>query len=296
MTRGGGNWIIPSLIAMAIIQFFPGILSLLMGFTNLGVTNIRNLSNVKFIGLANFVRIFTKGTPEGNSFMTALAGTLLYTVFSAVLGYLLGLGLALLLNLDFPGRSIIRALMIVPWIVPNVVSAFIWRLIFLSEYGVLNKVLRSLGLIHQNIVFLMNELALPSLIVAHVWSALPFMMLSILAGLQTIPNELYEACKIDGGNVFQRFRYVTMPGISIISAMVFLLSFIRGTGEFTLPFVMFGTSPPPGMADLVSVLVYRTAFNSWEFARGAAMSTIILVIMMLFAIIYMRGTILRKKG
>jgi multiple sugar transport system permease protein len=297
MSRGGASWIIPALVAMSIIQFFPGILSILMGFTNLGVTNIRNIGAVKFVGLTNFARIFTAGTPEGNSFMTALFGTLLYTFCSAVLGYLLGLGLALLLNQDFPGRSIIRAVMIVPWIVPNVVSAFIWRIMYLSDYGIINKILRGAGLLSQNqsVFFLINELALPSLIVAHLWSALPFMMISILAGLQTIPSELYEACKIDGGNVFHRFRHITMPGISTISAMIFLLSFIRGSGEFTLPYTLYANSAPYGMADLVSVLIYRTSFSAWEFGRGAAMSTVILVVMMVFAVIYMRATVLRRK-
>ncbi|MCL2320175.1 MAG: sugar ABC transporter permease [Treponema sp.] len=295
MSRGGGTWIIPALIAMSIIQFFPGFLSIIMGFTNLGVTNIRNIGGVKFIGLTNFVRVFTAGTAEGNAFLTSMMGTLVYTFCSAVFGYLLGLGLALLLNQEFPGRSIVRALMIVPWIVPNVVSAFIWRLLYMSEYGVINKVLRKTGLIQHNIVFLINELALPSLIVAHIWSALPFMMISLLAGLQTIPHELYEACKIDGGNVFHRFRHVTMPGIALISTMIFLLSFIRGSGEFTLPYVLYGNAPPPGMANLISVLVYQTSFAAWEFGRGAAMSTVILIIMMFFAIIYMRATVLRKK-
>jgi ABC-type sugar transport system permease subunit len=295
MTGGGGYWVVPALSAMAIIQFAPGILSVLMGFTNLGVTNISNIGNVKFVGLENFFRIFTAGTAEGNAFLGSMIGTMLYTFFSAVFGYLLGLGLALLLNQDFPGRSIVRALMIVPWIVPNVVSAFIWRLMYLSDYGIINKLLRHNGLIKENIFFLLNEMALPSLIVAHIWGSLPFMMISILAGLQTIPYELYEACKIDGGNVFQRFRHITLPGISTISAMIFLLSFIRGSGEFTLPFVMYGRSTPSGMADLVSVLIYRTSFAAWEFGRGAAMSTMILLVMMVFAVFYMRVTVQRRR-
>jgi multiple sugar transport system permease protein len=166
---------------------------------------------------------------------------------------------------------------------------------YMSDYGIINKILRHNGLIKENIFFLLNEMALPSLIVAHIWGSLPFMMISILAGLQTIPYELYEACKIDGGNVFQRFRHITIPGISTISAMIFLLSFIRGTGEFTLPFVMYGRSTPSGMADLLSVLIYRTSFAAWELGRGAAMSTVILFVMMVFAIFDMRVTVQRRK-
>lgn len=295
-SSGGAAWIMPSLIAMAVIQFAPGIISILMGFTNLGVTNINNIASVQSVGLDNFARIFTPGTAEGNHFLNSLVGTLLYTFFSTFFGYLLALGLALLLNVPFKGRAIVRSLMIVPWIVPNVVAAFIWRLMYMSDYGIINKILRGLGLIEENIFFLLNEMALPSLIVAHIWSALPFMMISILAGLQTIPGELYEACKIDGGNVFQRFRHITMPGISTISAMVVLLSFIRGTGEFTLPFVMYGRSTPSGMADLLSVLIYRTSFTAWEFGRGAAMSTVILLVMMVFAVFYMRATMKKERG
>ena len=296
MNAGGAAWIMPALIAMAIIQFAPGIISILMGFTNLGVTNINNLNDVQMVGLDNFGRLFTKGTAEGNHFLNSLVGTLLYTFLSTFFGFALALGLALLLNVPFKGRAIVRSLMIVPWIVPNVVSAFIWRLMYLSDYGIINKILRSWGLIEENIFFLLNEMALPSLVVAHIWSALPFMMISILAGLQTIPAELYEACQIDGGNVFQRFRHITLPGISTISAMVILLSFIRGTGEFTLPFVMYGRSTPSGMADLLSVLIYRTSFTSWEFGRGAAMSTVILLVMMVFAVFYMRFSMKKEEG
>ncbi len=116
-----------------------------------------------------------------------------------------------------------------------------------------------------------------------------------LAALQTISEELYEACKIDGGNVFQRFLYITVPGIKNVSVMIVLLSFIKGAGEFTLPYVMYGRSAPPGKANLISILVYQTSFQTWEFGQGAAMSGVVLVIMLLLAILYMRLAMQEEK-
>lgn len=278
----------PALLSMTIIQFTPGFLSILMGFTNLGVKNITNILSVDFVGVHNFTEIFRKGTLSGNQFLNSLFGTLEYTFLSTIVTFVLGLILALLLNQNFRGRALIRALLIIPWIVPGVVSAFIWRLMFLTDYGVINKLLRTWGIIDQNIFFLSDSKSMACLIVAHVWGNLPFVMISLLAALQTIPGDLYEACKIDGGNFFQRFWYITLPGIKNVSVMMVLLSFIKGAGEFTLPFVMYGRSTPPGKANLISVLVYQTSFSSWQFGQGAAMSTVILVIMMAIAVIYMR--------
>lgn len=281
-------WILPALVSMSIIQFLPGAISILMGFTNLGVRNITNILSTDFTGLHNFMEIFKKGTVVGNQFTISLLGTLEYTFFATLITFLFGLGLALLLNQEFPGRAFIRAALIVPWIVPGVVSAFIWRLMFLSDYGIINKLLRHGGFIKDNIFWLLEDKALFSLMIAHLWSNLPFVMISILAALQTIPEELYEACKIDGGNVFQRFVYISLPGIKNVSTMIVLLSFIKGAGEFTLPYVMYGRSAPPGKANLISILIYQTSFQTWEFGKGAAMSTVILVIMLVIAIFYMR--------
>lgn len=287
-------WIVPALIAMLLVQFLPGFFSIGMSFTDLGVTNLRELSKVNFVGLKNFLNIFKAGTTAGNQFATSLLGTIEYTLICSILGYLLGLGQALLMNQRFKGRGIVRALLLVPWIVPNVVAAFIWRLMYMSDYGIINKVLRALHLIETNVMWLSDKYALGALIVAHLWSSLPFAMLSILAGLQTIPLEQYEACKIDGGNAFQRFWYITLPGIKNISVILILLTFIRGSGEFTLPYVMYGRSVPSGKANLISVLIYQTSFQTWDLGTGAAMSTVVLAIMMVFAGIYIRATTKRE--
>ena len=286
--KRGFVWIVPALIAMIFVQFLPGFFSIGMSFTDLGVTNVRDLSQVDFVGFENFSNIFRQGTTAGNQFLTSLLGTIEYTLICSILGYLLGLGAALLMNQKFRGRGMVRALLLVPWIVPNVVAAFIWRLMFMSDYGIINKVLRFFHLIDANIMWLSDRYALGALIVAHLWSSLPFAMLSILAGLQTIPAEQYEACKIDGGNALQRLRYITLPGIKNISIILILLTFIRGSGEFTLPYVMYGRSVPSGKANLISVLIYQTSFQTWDLGAGAAMSTVVLVIMMIFASIYLR--------
>ncbi|MGI6725605.1 MAG: carbohydrate ABC transporter permease [Christensenellales bacterium] len=289
------RWITPALISMMLVQFLPGFFSIFMSFTDLGVTNLRELEKVNFVGIKNFQNIFTPGTTSGNQFIPSLLGTVEYTFICAIVGYSLGLGAALLMNQNFRGRGLVRALLLVPWIVPNVVSAFIWRLMFMSDYGVINKILRFFHITETNIIWLSEKYALFALIVAHTWSALPFAMLYILAGLQTIPQEQYEACKIDGGNAFQRFRYITIPGIRNISIILLLLTFIRGSGEFTLPYAMYGSSVPAGKANLISVLIYQTSFQTWDLGAGAAMSTVVLIIMMILAIFYLKAVSSRKN-
>ena len=112
-------WIVPALIAMLLVQFLPGFFSIGMSFTDLGVTNLRELSKVNFVGMKNFLNIFKAGKTAGNQFATSLLGTIEYTLICSILGYLLGLGQALLMNQRFKGRGIVRALLLVPWIVPN---------------------------------------------------------------------------------------------------------------------------------------------------------------------------------
>lgn len=296
MTEKNKNvvWIVPALMAMVLVQFLPGFFSIGMSFTDLGVSNLRDLSKVNWVGLKNFANIFKEGTTAGRQFTTSLIGTIEYTFICSLLSYVLGLGAALLMNQKFVGRSVVRTLLIVPWIVPNVVAAFIWRMMYMSDYGVINKILRYFNLIETNIMWMSEKYALGALIVAHIWSSLPFSMISILAGLQTIPTDQYEACRIDGGNVFHQFRYITLPGIANISLIMILLSFIRGSGEFTLPYVMYGRSVPSGKANLISVLIYQTSFQTWDLGAGAAMSTVVLGIMMIFAVIYIRATINEK--
>jgi multiple sugar transport system permease protein len=269
------------------IQFIPGILSVIMSFTNLDVQYIRRPFDASFVELQNYFQIFKPGTASGNGFIPALLVTLRFTFTATTVGYCLGLGAALLLNQNFPGRNIIRALMIVPWMVPSIVSAFIWRMMFLRDYGIVNKVLMAIGLAAENKFWLLGDRALFVLIIARLWSSFPFVMISVLAALQTIPGDFYEAAKIDGANIWQRFFHITLPGIAPVSKVIVILQFIWASGEFTLPFAIFLQSPPRE-ANLISVLIYQNSFKLWDFGKGAAMSTVMLVVMMILAVIYMR--------
>lgn len=288
-------WILPAMICMSVIQFLPGILSIVIGFTNLDVKYIRKPFESDFIGFENFSSIFQSGTAIGNSFLDSLLVTLLFTFLSCVLGYLLGLGAALLLNKEFKFRAVFRALLIIPWMVPSVVSAFIWRLIFLKDYGILNKILVGLGVIDEGVFWLLGKNAFITIVVARVWSSFPFIMISLLAALQTIPHDQYEAAKIDGAGTWQQFWYITLPGIAPVSKVLALLQVIWGMGEFTIPYIMFAQAPPVE-ANLLSVMIYQNAFRTWDFGGGAAISTVTLVIMLIFAMIYMRMVLNQEEN
>jgi multiple sugar transport system permease protein len=160
----------------------------------------------------------------------------------------------------------------------------VWRVLLLQEWGIINQILTKLGLMHEKVTWL-SSLAMFSLILVRIWTVFPFVMITLLAGLQTINPEEYEAAQIDGANAIQRFRYITLPGISIVSKIMLLLLFIWGTGEFNAPYILFDKSPPQS-AMLLSVHIYKYSFDMWDFAHGTAMSTVMLIIMFSFASIY----------
>lgn len=286
-------WILPALLAMTIIQFIPGIFAVIMGFTKMNVNYIQNLFSVPWAGFENFRTIFTPGNPIGSNFLAALVVTLKFTVLSTIIIYLLGLFGSLILNVKFPGRTLVRALFLIPWIVPSVVSNQIWRMMFLKDFGIINKLLMNVGLIKENIYWLFGDNALWSMIIARAWSSFPFIAISLLAALQTIPSEIYESAKIDGADKVQRFRYITFPGIATISKVSILLLAIWGSSEFNTPFILFSMTPPPA-ATTLSILIYKNAFQLWDFGMGSAMGTILLCVMMVIAIAYMRLTITKK--
>ncbi len=233
--------------------------------------------------LQNFARLFSD-----QFFLSALAHTFVYAAIALTIEFLLGLGLALLLDTHIRGRGAFRALLLVPMMLSPVVVGVVWRLMLNSNFGAVNGTLKSFGLNTESLTWTASpKLAMASVIVADVWQWTPFVFLILLAGLQAIPQEPYEAALIDGSSAWQTFRHVTLPLLKPAILIALLLRTMDLLRVFDHIFIL--TEGGPGFAtETLSLYIYRTAFRFSNFGYAAAMSFVLLGITNLISLGYMR--------
>ena len=233
-------------------------------------------------GFGNYVRAL------GDEFVWHAGGvTALYALGTILPAFLIGLGLALLLNRDFPGRRWLRSLMLLPWAVPGVVAAigFLWM--FDGAFGVVNAGLRALGLPGDIAWFVREDTALAAVILPTVWKCFPFFALTLLAALQAIPQELYEAARVDGASARAAFRYVTWPGLRGAAALALILQTLWVVKEFDIVWTTTAGGPSRATQTL-SLLVYEEAFQFFRFGPAAAIGMLLLVVCATLSLAAMR--------
>ncbi len=220
-----------------------------------------------------------------------LKRTIFFTGATVAIEFPLALGLALMLNEPLRGRAIYRALMLVPWVMPNVVAAIIWKWIYSPDFGLLNYGLWKLSLIHSYISFLGDpHRAMPSVIAVSVWKGLPFSAVVLLAGLQAVPGDLQEAATLDGANAWHRFRDVTIPHLLPIIVVVLVLRTVWTFNSFDLVYVL--TAGGPGWTtQLLSIYVYLSSFQYQQLGYGAAMAVTMLLALAIPASLFVRRTL-----
>src|SRR6185503_2642288 len=232
-------------------------------------------------GLGNFTRLFSD-----NFFWTAMAHTFVYAFAAVACEFLLGLGLALLLNNQIRGRGFFRAGLLVPMMLPTVVVGVVWRLMLNSNFGAINGTLKSAGINTTGLTWTSSPgLAMLSVIAVDVWQWTPFMFLILLAGLQAIPQEPYEAALMDGSSSWQTFRHVTLPLLKPAILVALLLRTMDLLRVFDHVFIL--TEGGPGFAtEMLSLYIYRTAFRFSDFGYAAAMSFVLLLITNIISAFY----------
>ncbi|OLF06804.1 ABC transporter permease [Actinophytocola xinjiangensis] len=270
--------VLPGLALLLAIVLYPLIAALVTAFFEQSLV----LPGRTFAGTANIASVL-----EGD-FLQLLNQTLWFTVGATVLPFAVGLGLALALNTGIRGQRVLRGVLLVPWLVPGVVVSFLWLWIFNSNYGVLNGVLQSLGLIDSPQAWLSQETsAMVALIIAKTWTSFPWVMVMLLAGLQTVPPELHEAAKVDGAGTIRRFFSVTVPHLRGIISVVLLLEFIWNFQHFDIIWVMTGGGPA-GTTRTFAVAVYETAFHGLDLGKAGAIGLLWMVLLMLLVTVYVR--------
>lgn len=274
----------PMFAYLLIVLIIPVCWGLYISFTDKMIG-----SQGHFVGLKNYINLSKNG-----SFRNAVGNTVVYTVFSILGKLVFGLIMALVLNFQFKGRNVARALMIIPWTLPNIVAVLNWRWIFSDTGGVANYLLTRMGLIDRNLIWLGNAtLAMVAVLVANIWRGSPFFGISILARLQTIPKDYYEAAELDGAGVFQKFFYVTLPEIMDVILLTMLVSTIWTINEFESVWLLTGGGPS-GATEVIGVFSYRTAMTNMQLGMAVAVSVLAMPVLLVLISIVSRKML--KQG
>ena len=260
----GWAFMLPAAVLLLLFLTYPRGLGTWLGFTDAKIGRAG-----EWIGLDNFSFLVTDSVTQ-----LALFNTLFYTVVASILKFMLGLWLAILLNKNLPFKTFFRAVVLLPWIVPTALSAIAFWWIYDSQFSVISWVLMKLGIINVYIDFLGDPWnARFSTIVANVWRGIPFVAISLLAGLQTISPSYYEASAIDGATPWQQFRFVTLPLLTPIIAVVMTFSVLFTFTDFQLIYVLT-RGGPLNATHLMATLAFQRAISGGALAEGAAIATL----------------------
>jgi multiple sugar transport system permease protein len=284
-------WLIaPAAVFMVLVHLIPAAGGFLLSFKRLNTFTFSRLFDAPWAGLENYRSIlFDAGNPLRDGFFGAVQNTAVYTFWTVGLTLGGGLAVALLLNRPMRGIRLVRTLMLTPWIVPSFVVAVLWQFMWQSDVGIVNKVLVDYtGILGHRPIWLLGPNSMWAIVIPSVWRGLPFAMLIFLAGLQAMPAELHEAAAIDGAGPWRRFRYITLPLLRPLIAVQLLFSVIYAAYQFAIPEIMLGTNPGPD-ADLMMTLIYRQSFSNNLFGFGAAASTLLMLLMLVWVGIWYRA-------
>lgn len=279
--RVGLYMMLPSAAALLAVSLYPLLYGIYLSFWN---TNLVNKWD--FVGLKYYIEYLTK--PE---FYDRLWLTFRFTFFVVVGHIVLGMIIAVMLNKrNVKGMTVFRAIMILPWLIPEVVIGNIWKWIFNPNYGLLNNFLAVLGVEGtQNMLWLSSvTMALPSVIFVCIWKGYPMIMMMSLAGLQSIPDELIEAAQVDGASRWQVFRHVTLPNLLPVVLFIFIIDTVWWFKHFNLVWVLTAGGPA-GATNLLSVEIYNKAFGSFQWGRASALAVLVMIICFILGAIYRRA-------
>ena len=276
--------LIPALSVLALVFIYPIVRAFSL---SLFTKNLATELQPQFSSLDNYVRMFADGR-----FWQSTINTSIFTIATVPLELLLGLGIALVLNQSFKGRGIVRTIAIIPWALPTAVMGLAWAWIFNDEFGAINDILQRLGSIDTGINWLgQPTLAMIALIVADVWKTTPFIGIILLAGLQSISLDLYEAHALDGANSWQSFKSITLPLIMPQILIALLFRFAQAFGLFDLVQVMTGGGPA-GATETVSLYIYTTVMRYLDFGYGAAL--VVVTFLLLVSVVALVALLLSR--
>lgn len=275
-------YITPSFLLLGFVVIYPFVYNLVISFSNMSLTHFRDW---KFIGLAQYLTVFSEPV-----FYILFLKTVLWTVVNLIFHVGIGVSLALLLNRPLPGRALFRTLLVLPWAMPQYITALTWRGMFLYEYGSVNLILQQI--LHlPKVEWLSDPLgAYAAATITNIWLGFPFMMVIALGGLQSIPKEFYEAAKVDGASAWQQFWTITAPLLKPVMVPAITLGVIWTFNNFNVIWLVSEAGKPADSTHILVSFVYRQAFNYYRYGYAAALSLVIFAILLLFSVRFIKQT------
>ena len=280
--------LLPALLLLLVFTFYPFFRGVVMAFQNYVLFD---LTNVRFIGFENFRNAFNDAR-----FLRALENSAYWVFISLTLQFLIGLGLALLLRKMFRGRGVYQGFVFYSWALSGFLIGLIWKWMFNSQIGVINDLLMRLGIIQERIGFLSDpQWAMVSVIVANVWYGIAFFAIMLLAALQSVPAELYEAAEIDGAGALRRFFNVTLP---YIFPTIVATTLLRAIWIFNDPTIIYGLTNggPAGTTHILASLMLEKIISGGDYGSASAIGVIMIVILVMYTLFYMMVTRSDKVG
>lgn len=280
--RSGVLYVAPAFALVALVMLYPLIYTLIMGFFE----NTLFMKAPVFCGFDQYASLFADKV-----FVGSIANTLKWTIGSVALQFAVGFAMAMILHQPFvKGKTVLRILLMVPWVLPSIIGSAVWKWMYNADYGLINYVLSTLGIIPGYQTWLSSpDRAMLSVIAVNVWKMFPYVMLMIEAALQGVSKDLKEAAVIDGAGKFEIFRNVTWPAIAPQCYSVLLLLTVWTLNAFTFIYNLTEGGPAHS-TEVMAMFIYKEAFTDFDFGRASAASTVLFVICMMISFVYIRMT------
>ncbi|WP_328492443.1 sugar ABC transporter permease [Streptomyces sp. NBC_00414] len=288
--------LLPALLLELLVHLVPMVIGIVMSFKELTQFYIRDWGAAPWAGFDNYSLSVDFDAPIGKALLHSFFVTCAFTVLSVGLCWLLGTTAAVYMQENFRGRGFLRAVFLVPYALPVYAAVITWAFMFQRDNGLVNHVLHDqLGLTDSPSFWLIGDNSFVALLVVSVWKGWPFAFLIVMAGLQNIPKELYEAAAIDGAGMIQQLRRITMPSLRPVNQVLVLVLFLWTFNDFNTPYVLFGKAAPEA-ADLISIHIYQSSFVTWNFGTGSAMSVLLLLFLLVVTGVYLILTSRGRRG
>lgn len=280
LKRSGVLYMVPALLTVAVVMLYPLVYTLIMGFFE----NTLFMKAPSFCGLGQYAELL--GDPV---FRKSIGNTLVWTFGSVFFQFTLGFAMAMVLHQSFvKGKTVLRILLMVPWVLPSIIGSSVWKWMYNADYGIINFLFKSLGIISENRTWLSSpKTAMISIIAVNVWKMFPYVMLMLEAALQGVSKDLKEAAVIDGANKIEIFRNVTWPSIAPQCYSVLLLMTVWTLNAFTFVYALTEGGPAHS-TEVMAMFIYKKAFTDYDFGLASAASTMLFLLCMCVSFVYIR--------
>ncbi|MCX7521101.1 sugar ABC transporter permease [Microbacterium sp. STN6] len=299
--RLGGWWLPYALLAPAIlfellIHIVPMATGVWVSFIKLTQIYLRNWGAAPFVGLGNYSVSLDFNSAIGKSLLNSFLVTCGFTVLVVGISWGLGMAAAVALQRAFRGRGLFRTLFLIPYAIPIYAGIITWKFMFQKDTGAVNHLLfDNLGLPGDKPFWLIGDNAFLAIVIVAIWRLWPFAFLMLMAGLQSVPQDVYEASAVDGAKPLRQWSSITLPMLRPVNVVLVLVMFLWTFNDFNTPFVLFGSTAQPPAGDLISFHIYNASFLTWNFGTGAAMSVLLLLFLLVVTSAYLLFVNRRSK-